>query len=334
MSEYQKRALAPIDRNLAGIFFFIYMIAAWSFGLFPTSIIEGIVDNLTVNTVVSESMIIIPALLIMGIWIIIREHRKNTVEDYEPISLADRFMFREIKVSTLLMTLLYVAAITPIIILSNAISLIFVDNTMLDMSSDILSLPVIPSVFFSAVIPAFIEEFAYRGLVYGGFRKDCRPLGATIISALLFGLMHLNFNQFCYTFIIGITLALLTEAAGSIWPAIMVHFIINARSVIEMFVTEHFNNGFFEEYLENEDFLSESMYPVIPIYAVISVFCIIIAGAIISWIAKNEGRYNPLRLILANREYERTRRSVWTFPLIIGVISAVIYILLIELSGL
>ena len=83
----------------------------------------------------------------------------------------------------------------------------------------------------TAVIPAFCEEFLFRGLVL----SQLLPYGKTTAvlgSALLFGLVHQNFGQFFYATIAGVVLALAVMESGSIWVGVIIHLLNNLISVI------------------------------------------------------------------------------------------------------
>ena len=56
-----------------------------------------------------------------------------------------------------------------------------------------------------AATPAIVEELAYRGFILGNYRYGGR-LAAIIISGIMFGVMHMNFNQMAYAMILGILL--------------------------------------------------------------------------------------------------------------------------------
>ena len=55
----------------------------------------------------------------------------------------------------------------------------------------------------SAIFPAFCEEFLHRGIMLFSNKKVNNPRYCLIISSILFGLMHLNINQFFYAAILG-----------------------------------------------------------------------------------------------------------------------------------
>ncbi|MBO5873278.1 MAG: CPBP family intramembrane metalloprotease [Clostridia bacterium] len=90
----------------------------------------------------------------------------------------------------------------------------------------------------TAVTPALVEEFAMRGIVLGSLRKHGDGF-AIIISAALFGLMHCNFMQIPFAFLVGLALAYSVIKTGSIWTGIAIHFINNLLSVCldSLFVT-------------------------------------------------------------------------------------------------
>ena len=77
-----------------------------------------------------------------------------------------------------------------------------------------------------AVMPALFEEFSHRGMLLSGYSK-LSSIRAIVLSGLLFGLMHLNINQFFYAFVVGMLLATCALITKSIWPSVIIHFINN-----------------------------------------------------------------------------------------------------------
>lgn len=82
----------------------------------------------------------------------------------------------------------------------------------------------------TAVTPALVEEFAMRGAVMGVLRKygDGLAIG---LSAALFGLMHRNFIQIPFGFVVGLALGYAVIKTGSLWTGVIIHFINNFVSV-------------------------------------------------------------------------------------------------------
>ncbi len=84
----------------------------------------------------------------------------------------------------------------------------------------------------SVLVPAFCEEFLFRGAVLGTllpYGKTTAVLG----SALLFGLMHQNAEQFLYTSVAGVVLAWLVLESGSIWSSVLLHLFNNLFAIIQ-----------------------------------------------------------------------------------------------------
>lgn len=84
----------------------------------------------------------------------------------------------------------------------------------------------------TAVVPAFVEEFMFRGMIY----SNLRPYGkgvAIVISAVLFGLMHQNAGQLLYATAAGVVLAVVYEMTHSFWCCVLLHFFNNFLAIIE-----------------------------------------------------------------------------------------------------
>ena len=82
-----------------------------------------------------------------------------------------------------------------------------------------------------AILPAFAEEFAFRGIVMGTLRPYSEGL-AILISSAAFALMHGNFVQLPFTFCCGLVFAFIDIKTNSLLPSIIVHFLNNGLSVL------------------------------------------------------------------------------------------------------
>lgn len=89
----------------------------------------------------------------------------------------------------------------------------------------------IMSVVCTAVIPALVEEFAYRGLVLGILKKHDELL-AVFGSAFLFGMLHGNFAQIPFAFVVGLILGYVRVKTDSMLPGILIHFGNNFYAVV------------------------------------------------------------------------------------------------------
>lgn len=93
----------------------------------------------------------------------------------------------------------------------------------------------IVTVFFFAIAAPTMEEALFRGGVLGNFRKygDWFAIG---MSALLFGLLHMNYQQIFYAAAIGLIAGYVCVKAESLWPAILIHFSLNGVGAIQSVV--------------------------------------------------------------------------------------------------
>ena len=111
----------------------------------------------------------------------------------------------------------------------------FVGNGM-DMSKPY---KVILLVFSSAIIPAFSEELLFRGVILSNLRPYGKGM-AVIVSALLFGLMHMNAAQLLYATAAGVVLGLVYIKTNSLWLCVLIHFCNNLFNILENYMYEIF----------------------------------------------------------------------------------------------
>lgn len=89
-----------------------------------------------------------------------------------------------------------------------------------------------PFAIFAAVCLAPIgEELVCRGIcLHFGKKAFGKFWYANLLQALLFGILHMNWVQGVYAFVIGLVLGILVERYESLLPAMLVHFIVNFSS--------------------------------------------------------------------------------------------------------
>ncbi len=81
-----------------------------------------------------------------------------------------------------------------------------------------------------SVLPALVEEFAFRGVILNILRKYSDGL-AILVSSVMFGLMHGNFTQIPFALVVGLILGYIAVKTNSLIPGIIIHFLNNAISV-------------------------------------------------------------------------------------------------------
>ncbi|MFO0954397.1 MAG: type II CAAX endopeptidase family protein, partial [Isosphaeraceae bacterium] len=85
-----------------------------------------------------------------------------------------------------------------------------------------------------AVIPAVCEEVAFRGYILSGLERGHSARTAIVLSALLFGAMHVLVSLFQQLFnatLLGLVLGLLAVRSRSLLPGIVFHMINNGLAV-------------------------------------------------------------------------------------------------------
>lgn len=81
-----------------------------------------------------------------------------------------------------------------------------------------------------AVVPAFVEEFAIRGVVMTSLRKYGDTF-ALVVSSVFFGLMHGNVLQAPFALILGLVIGWLVIKTESLWTGIAIHFMNNLYAI-------------------------------------------------------------------------------------------------------
>lgn len=260
------------------------------------------------NFIVSQAIVLVPALL--GV----------LLSGENLIRLAG---FHKIKISSVFMIILFTFLIMPLTTVVNMISMLFVDNTVAALSSDILGIPFVIMLFTIGVFGPFSEELVFRGILYQGYKKSGTVLQAMILSAVLFALMHMNFNQAAYALIIGIIMVLMVEATGSIWSSILIHVVFNSQQVCLMYLYDVIGYG--AEGLEKaqEQMTTDILLMGIGVYLIIAAAAAALAGCVLAWIAKNEKREENLRAVWTSRKQKKDKMI--TIPLLLAAVIALFY---------
>jgi sodium transport system permease protein len=92
--------------------------------------------------------------------------------------------------------------------------------------------PLALTLFAVAITPAVCEELLCRGAVARSLDRSLGRAGAVVVSALLFGLLHMSAYRFVPTFLLGVALALITLGTRTLWPAMLAHALNNASVVL------------------------------------------------------------------------------------------------------
>lgn len=138
------------------------------------------------------------------------------------------------------------------------------------------------SLFITAVMPGIFEEILHRGILLKGVKENTNIKCAIILSGVLFGLMHLNINQFFYAAIIGMFFTIMAILTKSIWVPIILHFMNNAINVYLSWANASgsFGSDFYEilnNFLQNNNivFVMICAVSIILVLTILAVYLVI-----------------------------------------------------------
>lgn len=94
--------------------------------------------------------------------------------------------------------------------------------SQLDISGSIFAASIV-----LAVCPAIFEELIYRGIIFDTSKKHFNLKVSAILSGIMFGLMHMNFQQFAYAAFLGTFFAFIYDKTKNILDTMIIHFVIN-----------------------------------------------------------------------------------------------------------
>ena len=142
--------------------------------------------GMTGDIAISEAIFLVPVLVILF------------MDHFEPLR---GMKLRLIGMPTILWTMLLSLLLLPVMALLNLLTQFLVPNAAAAMLGASTSLPLWVSLLYFAVLPPVVEEFIFRGVLFQYFRP-CGLWKTALLTGLMFGLAHLNLNQFLYAFVI------------------------------------------------------------------------------------------------------------------------------------
>ena len=101
---------------------------------------------------------------------------------------------------------------------------------------------------FAILIAPFMEEMIFRGILFGIFESQVSLRFAVLITAILFGGLHVPeywgaWNHMLLIFIVGLVFSLARGMSGSLAPSVFLHVGYNASMMLALFVsTQHFQH--------------------------------------------------------------------------------------------
>ena len=91
--------------------------------------------------------------------------------------------------------------------------------------------------FVGAVLAPIVEEMFFRGFLFQGFRQKYGWITAALLSSAVFAAAHLDLVALIPTFILGCVLAYVYHRSNSVWPGVILHFLVNAFGLLAALVS-------------------------------------------------------------------------------------------------
>lgn len=110
----------------------------------------------------------------------------------------------------------------------NAISMVFFENHVVNNLSNVGN-ELGYATFALALAPALVEELFFRGYL---FHRLGNGKKAILLSAGLFALGHMNYNQICYAFVMGLFFALVFRVTDNLSMTVIIHFLFNMYTIL------------------------------------------------------------------------------------------------------
>lgn len=278
---------------------FLYTVIMAMFGSIGSGLLYTVDESGFLSLASSQLLLVLPTVLYICRW-------RIPVKDFLRIG--------RLPILNILLLVLFSFSIIPFLNFLNVFSMLFARNVIANTASQIIgnqSLAV--SLFVIAFLPGAMEEAVYRGAFYNEYRKVSLRKGL-LLSALLFALMHLNLNQFIYAFAMGLIFPLLVEANNSILASLLVHFIINANSVISVFRNQEAGNG-------GGAYTASELVGYMRAFAVPMIMSLFISIGLLAYMAKNTGRLEQIKDIFREEKKEEKEKdsSLATVSLLVGI---------------
>ncbi len=89
----------------------------------------------------------------------------------------------------------------------------------------------IGGLFALVVVPVFVEEIIYRGVVFVGLTEKFNAITSILLSSFIFMIIHNNLNQTVYQFLLGLVITIVVYYTGNLVYGMVIHFTNNFISL-------------------------------------------------------------------------------------------------------
>ncbi len=243
-------------------------------------------------------------------------------------SLRECFALNKVSVYVALLCIPYTWMVTPLTAALNISTLFFTQNRATQIFDSLSGAGFFLAALFAGCIAPVCEELTFRGIIFAGIRKSGSALQAIFVSALLFGLFHMNFNQAVYAFALGLFFAAVREVTGSIIPSIICHMTLNGGSVFALWLERDIitDTEFMEEAAE-QALEASSLAMALGVFIAAAFIGVAMALCMLAYIAKKHGSLSRFKAIADERI--SSRGEVNSVALTAGSVLAVLFMIIV-----
>jgi uncharacterized protein len=92
------------------------------------------------------------------------------------------------------------------------------------------------------IVAPLVEEVFFRGFLFQGFRQRYGWIAGMLLSSAIFAVAHLDLIVLIPTFILGCLLAYVYHRSNSVWPGIILHFLVNSFGLCGAYFASNYQN--------------------------------------------------------------------------------------------
>lgn len=129
-----------------------------------------------------------------------------------------------------------------------------------------------------AILPGICEEIMHRGFLMRNVGSKSNYKYAILVSAICFGIMHLNIEQFFYATILGVIIGFVGCVTENIIPCIILHFTNNFLSVYLTYAKKE--GWLFGNFMSEVNNIYENNSPIFTFLFTLIVFGLLVVGII------------------------------------------------------
>lgn len=178
---------------------------------------------------------------------------------------------------------------------------------------------IVPSIIFAPIF----EELLFRGLIFKNNQK-LGELFAIVTSGILFGIWHQQFSHIIFASAVGMFSCYLYLKTKSIFPSMILHFIINTRSLLIKSVTGNIDFNFIKS--NPLDGVMDNLLPLLLFLLICFVFGFMIIIGLVFFIMEISRHKESFHFSKGEFEISTVKKTLVYFSAPITIITYLCYI--------